>query len=38
VPDLNHLIVWCEDKQVGAKHLLEIITRPYGAETEASGG
>jgi catechol 2,3-dioxygenase-like lactoylglutathione lyase family enzyme len=86
VPDLNHLIVWCADKRVGAAHLveilglnsprdfrgpidhwadpskrtlgeinhhdggkgvywndpdghlLEIITKPYRAETEASGG
>jgi hypothetical protein len=72
---LNHLIVWCTDKQRGASHvvdvlglgpprdfvgeflivdmgngvsldyanwrdgdLFEIITQPYGAETEASGG
>ncbi len=25
MPDLNHLIVWCEDKQVGAAHLVEIL-------------
>jgi len=25
VPDLNHLIVWCADKQLGAAHLVEIL-------------
>lgn len=25
MPDLNHLIVWCADKAVGAAHLVEIL-------------
>lgn len=25
VPDLNHLIVWCADRQIGAAHLVEIL-------------
>lgn len=25
VPELNHLIVWCADKRVGAAHLVDIL-------------
>jgi catechol 2,3-dioxygenase-like lactoylglutathione lyase family enzyme len=25
MPDLNHLIVWCADKRIGADHVVEIL-------------